>query len=76
MCVIEGCECKPVAKGLCTKHYMRQRRTGDPSSVGKVGRKRSWQRLQMEKIGLYSEWSPRTFTRYVQAMEMLSRSVR
>jgi hypothetical protein len=32
-CRIEGCEGKPVGKGLCWKHYQRQRRHGDPSVV-------------------------------------------
>ena len=41
MCVIEGCDTKPVAKGLCAKHCMRQRRTGDPNQVRKPGRKRN-----------------------------------
>jgi hypothetical protein len=41
MCVIEGCDTKPVAKGLCAKHNMRQRRTGDPNRVRKPGRKRN-----------------------------------
>jgi hypothetical protein len=38
MCRIEGCDAKPVAKGLCAKHYMRQRRQGSPDKVGKPGR--------------------------------------
>jgi hypothetical protein len=41
MCMIEGCDTKSVAKGLCAKHYMRQRRTGNPNQVRKPGRKRS-----------------------------------
>jgi hypothetical protein len=32
-CRIEGCEAKAVGKGLCWKHYQRQRRYGDPSVV-------------------------------------------
>ena len=71
MCVIEGCEGKAVAKGLCAKHYMRQRRTGYPSGIGKAGRKRSWQRLLIEEEGLDTAWSSRTCTRYVQAVGML-----
>ena len=71
MCMIEGCAGKSFAKGLCVKHYMRQRRAGDPGSIGKPGRKRSPQRLLFEEMGLGMEWSSRTFTRFVQAMEML-----
>lgn len=40
MCTIEGCDRKPVAKGLCAKHYMRARRTGDPNHTRKPGHKR------------------------------------
>jgi hypothetical protein len=40
MCSIEGCDANPVAHGLCAKHYMRRRRTGDPGKVGKAGRPR------------------------------------
>jgi DNA-binding response OmpR family regulator len=40
MCTIEGCDRKPVAKGLCAKHYMRARRTGDPSQTRMPGRRR------------------------------------
>ena len=31
-CTVEGCENPTVAKGLCGKHYIRARRTGDPST--------------------------------------------
>ena len=40
MCTIEGCDRKPVAKGLCALHYMRARRTGDPNQIRKSGRRR------------------------------------
>jgi hypothetical protein len=33
MCVIDGCDAKPTAKGLCAKHYMRQRRRGSGAAV-------------------------------------------
>ena len=71
MCVVESCDRKPIAKGLCAKHYMRVRRAGDPSTVGKPGRKRSPERLPMEEMGVSAEWSPRTFARFKQAIEML-----
>jgi hypothetical protein len=35
----EECDGKPVAKGLCAKHYMRMRRTGDPDETRKPGPK-------------------------------------
>jgi hypothetical protein len=38
MCKIEGCDAKPVAKGLCLKHYMRERRTGHATATHKRGR--------------------------------------
>jgi hypothetical protein len=71
MCKIKGCEGKAIAKGLCAKHYMRARRTGDPKQVGKPGRPPDpiigmW-RDQMCEFG----WSPRTMARYVEAMALL-----
>ena len=65
MCEIDGCDGKPVAKGLCAKHYMRQRRAGDPRRVRRPGPKASEARYLMR------EWSPRTYARFVQAMRML-----
>jgi hypothetical protein len=40
MCKIDGCNRVPVAKGLCAKHYLRLRRTGDASLVRKTGPKK------------------------------------
>jgi hypothetical protein len=37
MCEISGCPNPTVAQGLCAKHYMRQRRTGDPTVTRKPG---------------------------------------
>jgi hypothetical protein len=39
MCTIDGCSGRAKAKGLCMKHYMRARRTGDPAKTRKPGRK-------------------------------------
>lgn len=65
MCVIEGCESKPMAKGLCAKHYMRQRRTGDVTRVRKAGRKRS------QLLKGFEDWSPLTKQRFAEAVRML-----
>jgi hypothetical protein len=37
MCDVAGCPNNSVAKGLCAKHYMRQRRHGDASTARKRG---------------------------------------
>jgi hypothetical protein len=37
-CAIPGCPNEAVAHGLCAKHYMRQRRRGDPNAEFKPGR--------------------------------------
>src|SRR6516164_1880492 len=39
MCKISGCRTPAIAQGLCAKHYMRQRRTGDPTAKRKPGPK-------------------------------------
>lgn len=31
MCEVDGCDSKVIAKGLCSKHYQRMKRTGDTS---------------------------------------------
>ena len=69
VCMIEGCEAKAAAKGLCPKHYMRQRRAGDPSRVRKSGRKKSELREAIGEIG--QGWSPRTRQRFAAAVKML-----
>jgi hypothetical protein len=38
-CKIDGCHNDAVAAGMCAMHYMRQRRTGDPTVTLKPGRK-------------------------------------
>jgi hypothetical protein len=57
MCTIKGCKTKPVARGLCAKHYMRQRRTGDPATIRKSGRKLDAVADFMRRS---TDWSPRT----------------
>ena|SRR5215471_3340538 len=39
MCKISGCRTPAIAQGLCAKHYMRLRRTGDPTAKRKPGPK-------------------------------------
>jgi len=69
MCKIEGCDAKPVAKGLCSKHYMRERRHGSADEVRKPGRPRS-PALDTYRQ-LFREWSPRTLARHRRAMDIM-----
>jgi hypothetical protein len=68
MCTIDGCAAKPIAKGLCSKHYMRVRRGGDASKKRKPGPKPDKWRVQARKT---SEMSDRTFARCKAALRML-----
>lgn len=53
VCIIEGCGSdKKVRKGLCEKHYMRMRRTGDPMTVRPPGG-----RGNLRKHFMYSAWA-------------------
>jgi hypothetical protein len=69
MCKITGCDAKPVAKGLCPKHYMRERRHGSADEVRKPGRPRD--RALDTYRSLFREWSPRTLARYKRAMDIV-----
>jgi hypothetical protein len=69
MCRIEGCDAKPVAKELCSKHYMRERRHGSADEVRKRGRPRD-PVLDVYR-SLFPEWSPRTLARYKRAMDTM-----
>lgn len=71
MCKIEGCDAKPVAKGLCAKHYMRQRRHGDAAVTGKPGPKPN--EAKVFARNLFRDWSPRTLARYEHAMRMANK---
>jgi DNA-binding response OmpR family regulator len=60
MCTIVGCDRRPVAKGLCAKHYMRARRTGDPNQTGRPGRRRDPAPILMNEdpsLNLSGPWS-------------------
>jgi hypothetical protein len=71
MCSIEGCDGKTALKGLCAKHYMRVRRTGDPS--------KTWLPGPPRKAGLtaflrsqFSDLSPNTQNRHIRAYKVLA----
>jgi hypothetical protein len=69
MCSIDGCYAKAVAKGLCAKHYMRQRRNGDPEKVCKAGRRQS--ELSAQAKWVFPNASPTTRARWKAAMKLL-----
>jgi hypothetical protein len=69
MCSIEGCYAKPVAKGLCAKHYMRVKRQGSPDKTGKPGRPRSLG-LDLTR-SVFPDYSARTIARHNKALQML-----
>ena len=70
MCRIKGCYGKSVAHGLCQKHYMRLRRTGDPNRIGKPGPKLpEWRKALREMF--QDIQSPRTHARYIEAFKLL-----
>jgi hypothetical protein len=72
-CQIDSCSSEPVAKGLCAKHYMRSKRTGNPNVTRKPGRQRQNEVIWQYVKGQFSEygWSPRTIDRYVRAYALL-----
>ena len=80
MCIITDCQNKPVAKGLCAKHYMRQRRSGDPNKVRKRGpvserpagvSARTWSRFT--HAGLLFEAMGYSREDFLRAMEWVKR---
>jgi hypothetical protein len=87
ICSIKNCGKPSAAHGLCAKHYMRQRRHGDPSVKHKPGPKprpvvdmATAMNLVandvslLPKLGraLYSDsWSPRTISDWEKAMTIL-----
>jgi hypothetical protein len=70
MCKIKGCQGKVVVRGLYAKHYMRERRTGYPTKIGKPGPAPSLY-MAMAKVVSEGEWSPRTMARYAEASRIL-----
>ena len=71
MCSIEGCDGKTVAKGLCAKHYMRVRRTGDPSKTRPPGPPRKGG-LTAFLRSKFSDLSPSTQNRHIRAYKVLT----
>jgi hypothetical protein len=82
ICTIEGCEAHATVKGLCSRHYMRIRRHGDPNVVKPSGAPRN-ERLNAWKANLRldnllpnadaSSMSARTFEHYCSAWRKLGR---
>jgi hypothetical protein len=69
MCKIKKCKGKVLARGLCAKHYMRLRRTGNPEQVRQPGRP---QLPFTEHLNTtYPEMSARTKARFRKAMQLL-----
>ena len=66
MCKIAECDGKPVAKGLCARHYMRARRTGDPTETRKPGPHPS--AVVAAHRALFPEASPRTQARLAKLL--------
>jgi hypothetical protein len=64
-CSIYGCENDPAIKGLCRKHYMRQRRNGDPNEKKRPGPKPVESLLGSEVNELLNMIAPRTSARTV-----------
>ena len=72
MCKIEGCWGKPVAQGLCAKHYMRLRRHGNATETHKPGPKPSRLNVAFRALMADSELSPRTLARHAKAYRLLA----
>jgi hypothetical protein len=80
MCKVTDCKNKPVAKGLCAKHYMRMRRTGDANTVRKRGpasdrpagiSARTWGRFK--RAGLLFEAMGYPYEDFARAMDWVKR---
>lgn len=69
-CSVEGCDRKRKARGLCDRHYQRQRRTGDVATVRRPGPEPKPARMYAWNL-FKNDWSERTFSRYWSAHERL-----
>lgn len=72
-CPVDECGGKVKAKGLCSVHYMRARRTGDPRTARQPGRPVDQSRALARQM--LPEWSDRTFARYWLAIQSLHNHV-
>jgi hypothetical protein len=63
MCNITGCEGVVYSKGLCQKHYMRERRHGSATEVKTRGAKKSFMREVYEEAGEWDNMLKRHGTR-------------
>jgi hypothetical protein len=70
-CRIENCGKTARAKGLCSAHYARLYRGGDPSVKRQGGPQRDAARAAA--VALFPDWSLRTQARYWKAMRQLQR---
>ena len=68
MCNINGCDAAPIAHGLCARHYMRMRRTGDPEKVRRAGRPRDEAALLWRQA--LPDESPRTMARILHSRKI------
>jgi hypothetical protein len=69
MCSIEGCELPAKGKGMCAKHYMRQRRHGSTDTTKRSGPKTSSIRRDVRLM--LKDFSDRTFGRYWKAIGII-----
>ena len=69
-CSVDGCGRPHKALGLCTMHYARQRRTGDPTVVRRAGRPRDGTILVQQQQAPLKRLSRRSFARYRRAMNI------
>lgn len=69
MCEIAGCDGKAFARGLCAKHYTRQRRHGHAQTVKRRGRSGPPSAAMLKE--LFPDWSPRTLAAYTKAFEQI-----
>jgi hypothetical protein len=68
-CTYPDCPAIAVAKGLCTKHYLRLRRHGDAGTVKKAGPKNDpW--IARVHLG-FNDISKRSRQRYIHAVRLL-----
>jgi hypothetical protein len=69
-CTVVGCNDAAKVKGMCSKHYMRQRRHGNTGTVRKPGVKPPpW--LMFGREG-FREWSERKIATWTRAMKIFS----